>query len=1064
VTRQALEAALDDRRALLARDVFHYSSGARNTVRIVGPFFTGSALSIRLALEQWRQRNNNDTTFVRLVSGSATGVGNLVVFGSRGDAVTRAPHMSYHATVNSDSAILEAMRKVIIDSVTGLGIPAEHIALLQETSTLYGQQVGQQGPVRIGDTATSVRLQGDTDKPKPDSKRARRSGDETGQMLAIPYPMTISSLRTEYAKHPAAPTSPGDFPQEAVPRIPLPLYNSNQDFESPTPISQLTPASIDLMIAEITRTLKSQDIRAIGLIGTDVRDKIFLADQLRQQLPDVQLFTFGSNDLYLREEYNNALRGMLVFSTYPLVLQNQWWARPRPLHRRRLAFSSDDAEGVFNATLIELGEGRLREYRPPLDSTSEYPPVWVTAVGRHSFIPIRAFSSSPADEYLEPRPKGSRDTAPLDTGKLAPEDHIAPSDQIAWLVFFALAMTLSVVVVRDDMNRRSHLSERDSGLPGRRALTAAVLLHREVYTFLRHIALLCIFAAVAVILVPRVTDYPDLGWASPAAYGALGLLTIVAIGNTAFQFQSMWPDWGRAYWDYVLRPARKSPERDVARDGHLFQGMERERRVWRRQTLVVAIAAIIGLFYAAQVVLLIADASGLPLVEKTLFIHRAAQLDSGVSPIFPIVVSSVALALLSTWQLSRLALLNDMTAFEEAFRWSSVGVSRTDAGVNTSEIGKGLQAVRRQLSRIVPELPAVSSGVGIALLGGVTLALWMNFERSFEAITIARRLLGMTPLDVVLRLSILMIFAASAWSLIRLVIVWRAFRSILGALGASSIITAFERLPRRIARLTRLTLFGDPSCKVVLSVSATQWAHLRRLFDDDRVAFDVLGPRDFAVVHSLMAKHVAVETREQTRSSFMSGLELRQLLRVIEGLWALEPAETQVASVLHDLKEDAHFDGASTSGRIRRSFPDSVRLWVRGAEELVAVQAVEYFAWVLRHLRRLVLVLLFLLLVMMALLSSYSFQPQSVVRSLFLVLFVGAVVSLLLMLFQINRDEVLSRVTRTDPGRLNWSSGFLINVGVVILIPALSLLSAFSPLRPDLMGWVDFVMRLVSRH
>jgi len=41
---------------------------------------------------------------------------------------------------------------------------------------------------------------------------------------------------------------------------------------------------------------------------------IFLADELHKRLPDARLFTFGSNQLYLRGEYNRSLRGMLVFS------------------------------------------------------------------------------------------------------------------------------------------------------------------------------------------------------------------------------------------------------------------------------------------------------------------------------------------------------------------------------------------------------------------------------------------------------------------------------------------------------------------------------------------------------------------------------------------------------------------------------------------------------------------------------------------------------------------------------------------------------------------------------
>src|SRR5215831_15947490 len=226
VAKEALETALNERRTLLARNVFADSSGAHQTVRIVGPFFTGSALSTRLAIERWRHRNK-DSTLVRLVSGSATGIGNLVVLDSGSRAPPRAAHMSFHATVNSDSALGEAMRAVIVDPVKGLGIPLEHIAVVQETSTQYGQRAAPQGDAPRGDTAASVRLQGSTNTK---SGRDSNPADSVG-MLVVPYPMSISSLRTEYAKHPATP-SPNDFTQEVGPRIPLPLYDSNLQLES----------------------------------------------------------------------------------------------------------------------------------------------------------------------------------------------------------------------------------------------------------------------------------------------------------------------------------------------------------------------------------------------------------------------------------------------------------------------------------------------------------------------------------------------------------------------------------------------------------------------------------------------------------------------------------------------------------------------------------------------------------------------------------------------------------------------------------------------------------------
>jgi hypothetical protein len=490
-----------------------------------------------------------------------------------------------------------------------------------------------------------------------------------------------------------------------------------------------------------------------------------------------------------------------------------------------------------------------------------------------------------------------------------------------------------------------------------------------------------------------------------------------------------------------------------------------ERSAWRREGVVIAIIAIVGTVYAAAVARLIVDLDLLGVADGALFLHRAMQLDSGVSPIFPIALSSAALAILCTWQLSRLRLLDEVTAFEEAFQLSSTKVAPTDVDEIKARIAKGLHAARLQLSRVLPGLPAgIVKPFSVLIFVALTWALWMHFEPSFEAITGLRRIGNSTAFDIVFRLSIVMIFVAAAWGLARLVMVWRALRVTLSALDASPLITAFERLPRRIARLTRLTLFADPSRETVLAVTATQWTHLRSLFAANELAFNEVSVAATDDVRILMAEDAPLHGRDHRRAGFTFAPQLKQMLEIIERFWAAEPASAQIDAVLGDLKRQAQTEGASTSGRIRRSAPDAVRLWVRSAEEFVAVQAVDYIAWIIRHLRRLVLMLLFLLVVTMGLLSSYSFLPQSVVRSLFLFLFIAVVVALLLLLSQMNRNEVLSRITRTDPGRVNWNSGFLFNIGTVVAIPILSLVSAFSPLRTDLFGWVDAFLRLMSKH
>ena len=589
-------------------------------------------------------------------------------------------------------------------------------------------------------------------------------------------------------------------------------------------------------------------------------------------------------------------------------------------------------------------------------------------------------------------------------------------------------------------------------LDGRLGVKPAQLLHREVYTFLRHLALLCVFAMLAVILVPPAAEYTQLRWASPVVFSLLPLTALAAVITFGARVRDVWIAWGWA----MLAPTSEYDIRALAEG--------RERRVWWREGIIISLVSLVGLSYATAVAKLIVDLQSLDGPDATLFLYRAAQLDSGVSPVFPIVLSSVALAILCTWQLSRLHLLDEVTAFEEAFAPDPTKVRQANVDEIKERIAKGLHAARTDLSRVVPGLPAGVGRVAFALLFVVlSSALWIHFEPSFEAITGLPRIGPWTAFDVVFRLSILVIFVSSSLALVRLVMVWRALRLTLKALNASPLITAFERLPRRIARLTRLTLLADPARETVHAVTATQWQHLRSLFEANEQAF-VQVSADAADDMRTLMKVAPSSGCDNQRGGVTFAAPLKQLLCAIEKLWATEPGIAQVNAVLEDLKREAPGSGESATGRIRRSAPDAVRLWVRSAEEFVAVQAVDYIAWTLHHLRRLVLMLLFMLVVMMGLLSSYSFLPQSVVRALFLILFIAVVVSLLLLLAQMNRDEVLSRVTRTDPGRLTWDSGFLFNIGTVVAIPILSLVSAFSPLRTDLFGWVDGLLELLSKH
>jgi hypothetical protein len=362
----------------------------------------------------------------------------------------------------------------------------------------------------------------------------------------------------------------------------------------------------------------------------------------------------------------------------------------------------------------------------------------------------------------------------------------------------------------------------------------------------------------------------------------------------------------------------------------------------------------------------------------------------------------------------------------------------------------------------------IIGGLAAAFVLALAVGVFLHFERSPDAYLFGRNVDFIfweenfaTRFDVILRLALISTFAATLWTLWRFIAIWLSLRLTLKRIAASPLITAFERLPRRISRLTRLTVFTEPSRSAVEAVTYTQWVHLRRILHGNESAFQ----QDLLALDELrtLMKEDAPLSGKVTRKPFCTfSAELRRLFVVIERYWKEEPRPNEVTSVVDGLKEGKEAGGFSTSGRIRRQFPDAVRIWLRTAEEFAATQVVAYITWVFRYLRRLVQLLLGMLILMMLLFSSYGFSPESVIRPAFIILFAVTIVSLLVTITQINKDEVLSRVQRTDPGRITWDANYLINIGLVVLVPLLGLLSSYSPWFENGASWLDPIARSLN--
>lgn len=1093
VHRHALRAALDERTRILEDACF---LSAERAIRIVGPTFSGSSLSMRQVL--LGTLGGSDT--VRVISGSATNVGNKGTLeeGIRADG----PAITFRATVNPDVNLMA----FAVDSVAGaLGIEPRQVALLSEATTQYGQGFQRGDSGSRGDAANEG-----TEAADPLALPA------DDRPLVIPFPMNISNLRAEFARNPAPEVDAPLRLGTEEPRIPLSLRGLSRSDELPPVFSRVTAPTLDLMLEAVAQALVKNDIRAVVLIATDVRDQLFLANELRKRTRSVQFITFESHRLYLWPEYRASLLGMLVISSYPLLLQNQWWMAPR--RPDRLVFSTQAAQGVYNATLLQLGNpDALLEYSAPDAEGAAQPPNWLTVVGRGAFMPLKTWPSS--SSYVA----------------AAASDAEAPSwgvDVPVWLLaggpLMGFALLLLAVYVHREWAEDAHMQQVSPGgetrehgdvqqhrAPKEETEDArrAMAVRHALFTWLFLLGLSWIVFLLAMPLLQS----------SALLLGLAGAALIIHLRLVWVHFKRcghhVRPFLGRG----IRSPRNSSGGRLLgALEPHVPTGSP----VVRALLVALTVLYTLVLFgFGFQVAFLEEPA-------QTFFFFRAIQWGSGLSPIPPLFLAATGLTMWYAWELQRVRLLKRTTPFEATCeRMTQAGFFKTDRedgqkSENNAEEGReeaswdkelrdaaqaargepwgkalrdaalAVHRVRLQLQSLIPD---GSTLLFFAVLSAVGILLWFRFDRTLEALLLPSewRLFGLTTFDVLFRFGVLALFGTTLWAVHRFLRVWLALQRCLDALSATPLLSAFERLPRQISSLTRLSLLRPSFMEALEAVRPLQWQHLRVIYTameergggmadqqppGDREDEPAASTPDSGANEGVFLRDLRRRNPDLARAldAFMEDAQLAttrpgyfeqgatgkvpNLTSLLVTFWSEEPTFKEItghvesASVPYDPGKNTTILG--TSEHFRRSFGDELRLLLRAAEEFAAVHVVDYVEWVLVHLRRLGLFHFASLMLTIAILYSYPFQPQDPFKVLFVLILLGTVGLALFVAVQINRHEVLSRVAKNDPGRLNWDLSFVANVVLIGVIPLLTLAgSEFPALRRFLFAWLEPLLR-----
>ncbi len=356
-------------------------------IRILGPTFTGAEDSLAQSIYEFQCKHAATPITIRLVNGSATALDRK----SFVDAAKPAK-IIYSTTVIPDEILQDHLLYFLAGEpgsrdLSRLG----SIALLVESDTGFGQQ----------NAALMSRL------------REHEGLDFT----VIPFPQHVSSvLGTYQAKRQQAFEG---LPELQSSEIEIGIPFETRDMRHRRLASyepELTAVRVDLLLREITRSLRERRTQYVGIVATRSLDKLFLAALVRKACPDARLFTTLSDVIVTHPDVSTDLAGMVVASTYPLYRANQDWSDPGA-SRVRMAFGHQSELGVYNAVQVLLeNTAGMMEYENPFHSIrakvpSTQPPVWIGVVGRDAIYPLKCYD-------LETSPLS---TMPLHVREVAPK-------------------------------------------------------------------------------------------------------------------------------------------------------------------------------------------------------------------------------------------------------------------------------------------------------------------------------------------------------------------------------------------------------------------------------------------------------------------------------------------------------------------------------------------------------------------------------------------------------------------------------------------------------------------
>ncbi|MDR3632966.1 MAG: hypothetical protein P4L84_03965 [Isosphaeraceae bacterium] len=1089
-------------------------------IHIVGPFFSGSANSMALAISGWATQQSNPSDRIRrflINTGSAT-----MVDQEHFREAAKPADATISATVISDRLVVPWLLNYLRKKNAGRW-PSK-IAILTESDTSYGKLI-------------------------EDIYSDQLHGEDSADKLAAPklvnmkFPSRISQLRSAFERNrtqhdPEVPILPR--PRSKL-RVPFDETGNPRDI-IPALSPAMTATTDEFLLAKILTTISHDDFRYVGIFGSDIRDTLFLAQLVTEFCPDVQMFTNTCDVLLAHPDYSGRLRGMIVASTYPLNSSTQPWTFPFTGDGERRQFHQQGDQGVYNATLAHflsdatehsLGDG-LRTWRKLLDygvptralvsgdaqdllalAEGEHrPPLWIGVVGQRGIWPVEYLvpqgpnGAKLYEQYLKPvRVEGAERTegASADHRQRTFEAErrllqfiprytwtwgtaFMVCSAFIWSVLWALSRLIQerlqghdgrpvpgrtesgfrtlVEVLRP--TRIAGLSTKQAWYFGMAVVTVAVL-----YWYIASPSLVpAFFSAWSFPLWRRLSSADDfLNWVFILSAPFISCATVVALGVVV---------WARC----ILGCARRANSIEPLAS----------RLTWTLVLSLLASLAVVVLWlcwywlswreYTAEQVR--------QKVAGLLDFERTVHLSNGVSRVTP----ALCLGLVSLcWfycQLKRIYLIDRLRTggpFDGSPEQPPHSVGDLWAGVG--EAGSILGRIRRRATKIDELLHGWHSVKGaypaFLLLGGLVLFAVLRLIQKFVPTIDGPWYTGiMLVFFVLFSLAVLFTFA-------RFLLLWKHLRKMFREIAQFPVLQAYDRLPASFSRTYGRYLDQYEPRFSNLAFSVQQWARVAQGFDSARmdIRTQLFGDThtQLTVPERALLDQIAINIKltpdgtgtdaadrikalfdgematggdfgDVAQAPIRLGLisAAAACLRVLVPSWRFMPLQQAYADA--PLNRDVKASPAATpQAQAAPTATSPGPSWRKAAEELVALEVVNYVSQFTIHMRNLATFLTVGPLLLLFTITSYPFQPARLLMVLVGGMAFIVVFFIIYVYVQLDRDTFLSRVSLTLPNRVTLDRTFL----ATILPTILPLVGIAITQFPDLSDAIDSIFEPIFR-